>query len=636
MKQKLLSILINAQKYILPPPILKPSEWVKTNLNWPDGIKVGRPMELFSFQEQMIDVINEKKRKIVFMTSAQIGKTTVLNGILFFKTATNPGNAGVLQASAALTSEWLSGKIRPMIEASPTMLRIVTDKNDRNSVNNTKQIQLRSGGFWYFMSLNSPSHLRGKTLPLMLLDEVDAVSTESDEGNPIMIAEQRATTFGDDARIIICSTPTGKHGAINKEYEASDKRKFHIACPKCGHSHEMIWESVKFKWKTIEGKQVPNPESAKYHCPECDHAFSEGDRARAVKHGQWVITNPDSNIAGFHINRLYSPMSTIKAIVEDFSAAYQKFSVSTFYNTVLGIPFDELNEDVELSKIEALKTDISIENIPDDTLFLTAGVDQQQDRLEITTFGNSQNKVYILDHRSFYDINVNLIESKAYKELLAFVKAPFKTISGRRVPMARVNIDSGNGQATKTVYKFASTWSNIKAIKGHNVVDAPYIPIKVSKVGGYELHMIGVNQGKNIVRELVNRNTKANIHKSEILEISSTGVPDDYSEQLMSEQLQKSGNTVRWVKKPGAVRNEGLDTFVYGYAARRQVADEIKWHEWRKMAERQSSSVSVVQEQQSEIIKEPLVETKPAPRPSPAPPRRPPQRPSFRQSKSWL
>jgi len=117
------------------------------------------------------------------MTSAQVGKTTILNGILFFKTANNPGNAGVLQATGKETSQWLAGKIRPMIDASPEMQKYITDKNDRNAVNNTSQVQLRNGGFWYFMSLNSPSHLRGKTLPLMLLDEVDAVETESDEGN---------------------------------------------------------------------------------------------------------------------------------------------------------------------------------------------------------------------------------------------------------------------------------------------------------------------------------------------------------------------------------------------------------------------------------------------------------------------
>ncbi|MCV5761856.1 phage terminase large subunit family protein, partial [Escherichia coli] len=69
----------------------------------------------------------------------------------------------------------------------------------------------------YFMSLNSPSHLRGKTLPLIILDEVDAAD-ESDEGNPIQLAEQRATTFGEDARIVIASTPTARDGAINQQW----------------------------------------------------------------------------------------------------------------------------------------------------------------------------------------------------------------------------------------------------------------------------------------------------------------------------------------------------------------------------------------------------------------------------------
>ncbi|MFG0514935.1 phage terminase large subunit family protein, partial [Kluyvera intermedia] len=169
---KIKKILQTAKRFVLPPPDYTPSEWVEQYLKFPDGPYTGQPMKLFEFQKGMIDVIKENKRKIVFETSAQIGKTTILNGILFYKSATDPGNAGVLQSTGKETTQWLSGKIRPMIDESEEMQRIVTDKNDRNAVNNTSQIQLRAGGFWYFMSLNSPSHLRGKTLPLMLLDEV--------------------------------------------------------------------------------------------------------------------------------------------------------------------------------------------------------------------------------------------------------------------------------------------------------------------------------------------------------------------------------------------------------------------------------------------------------------------------------
>ncbi|EFJ96220.1 terminase gpA endonuclease subunit, partial [Escherichia coli] len=274
-------------------------------------------------------------------------------------------------------------------------------------------------------------------------------------------------------------------------------------------------------------------------------------------------------------------------------SAWQTFSLSTFYNTVLGLPFDDLNEDIEVSKLETLKTNIGISNIPEDTLFLTAGVDQQQDRLEVTLMGHNERTVYILAHRSFMTMNAEVIDSPAYKELLAYVKAPFRTALGRKVPLAWVNVDSSNGRATKTIYRFCSQWTNLKAIKGASSVDAPYVPTKITKTGGYELYMIGVNQGKNLVRELLNRSVKSGNTPVRV-EISDD-VPDDYCEQLMSEELKRSGNTVRWVIKQGGVRNEGLDCFNYGYCARLQVLEKIKFHEWRKLAAK--SDIEMPEEQ---------------------------------------
>ncbi|WP_205955081.1 terminase gpA endonuclease subunit [Pantoea stewartii] len=585
--KKIQKLLKTSQRFMLPPPNYTPSEWVEHNLIWPDGPYAGQPMKLFSFQNEMIDVIKERKKKIVMMTSAQIGKTSILNGVLFYKSATDPGNAGVLQSTGKETSQWLAGKIRPLIDSSPEMQAIVTDKSDRNAVNNGSQIQLRSGGFWYFMSLNSPSHLRGKTLPLLLLDEVDAVETDTEEGNPIIIATQRATTFGDDARIFICSTPTGKYGAINTEYEASDKRKYHVPCPNCGHSHELVWENIKFDKVQIEGKLLPAPETAYIECPECKHRFTDGERARAVKQGKWVKTQPESDVAGFHISRLYSPLSSIRSVVEDYKQAWQTFSLSTFYNTVLGLPFDNLNEDIDLIKFEKLRSDVSLRNIPEDVLFITAGVDQQKDRLEVTMLGHSEKNMYVLDHHSIMTMNAEVIESPAYRELLAFLKSDFKTPSGRKVPMAWANVDSGNGMATKTIYRFCSQWKNLHAIKGSSQVDAPFVPTKLSRVGGYELYNIGVNSGKTLIRTMFNQNLKEGIYVPIRVEISDNSVPDDYTEQLMSEELKRSGNAVRWVIKQGGIRNEALDCMNYGYCARLQVLERIKWHEWRKMMAKQ-------------------------------------------------
>ncbi|MGK3600382.1 terminase, partial [Escherichia coli] len=67
---KLKSILQNAKRFLMPPPDYTPSEWVEQYLKFPDGPYTGQPMKLFEFQKGMIDVIKERKMKIVFETSA--------------------------------------------------------------------------------------------------------------------------------------------------------------------------------------------------------------------------------------------------------------------------------------------------------------------------------------------------------------------------------------------------------------------------------------------------------------------------------------------------------------------------------------------------------------------------------------
>lgn len=220
---KLKNIFKKSAEFMTPPPVLKASDWCEQYLKIIDGPMMNQKMKLFSFQKEMIDAIHEGKRKVVFKTSAQLGKTQTLNGILFYQMKHSGNNIGVLQSNVRELGQWLAGKIKPSIEQTPCLAELVTDKSDKNAVNNQAQIQMRSGQFIYMMSLTSPSHLRGKTLQTILLDEVDAAQ-ESDEGDPLLLAEQRATTFGEESIIVVSSTPTTKHGAINKQFEQSDQR----------------------------------------------------------------------------------------------------------------------------------------------------------------------------------------------------------------------------------------------------------------------------------------------------------------------------------------------------------------------------------------------------------------------------
>ncbi|EHO4620209.1 phage terminase large subunit family protein [Salmonella enterica] len=608
-KIKLRKIFSDISRFIRPPEKKLPSAWVEDNIILVDGPTAGAKVKLTAFQKGMIDApFLEKKKKYVFCTSAQIGKTTIMSGIMFNQMANDPCNIIIGQSTAKEVAMYLNTKIRPSIEACPALQEVVTDKNDRNAVNNNNQIQLKTNHFLYMVSLTSPSSLRGRTAKLGIVDECDA-ATITEEGCPVALTANRLTTFGDEARLIVSSTPTHKLGIINQQWLSSDQRKFFVPCPHCGEYQVIEWENVKFDWVLTEGKSLPDPDSAKYVCPHCNESWTEGERIRAVSSGEWRATK-ESEVAGFWISRLYSPFSSIRSCVVDFAQAWQTFDLQSFYNTVLGLVYDDKDTAVEPSELEMLhNSDLTIENIPDDTCFLVSSVDQQLDRIEVTVMGVSRSGVRVISHRSFFDVNCERYESPVWDQMLAYVKARFYTVSGERVPMLATFLDTSNGRFTQAGYRICSKWKNLHAIKGSSSVQAPLIPAKVSKVGGHELLMLGVNVGKSAVREILARNLKDNPHTT----FEYGDVPDDYIDQLLSESIKKTASGVRWVKNPGSTRNEALDCLVYAYAASRWVISKMSWDKLYAL----KASLNSQEEAPEQPQEAPKVESKPITRPKP-------------------
>lgn len=124
----------------------------------------------------MLDIIeSDQYRKVVYKTSAQIAKTTLLNSALFYWMATDSSNIGIAQSSLSELKQWKSARIDKTIEQVPVLNDLVTDKNDKTKANNQQQTELKDGSFLYFMTLGSAKALRGKTLKRIILDEVSAI-----------------------------------------------------------------------------------------------------------------------------------------------------------------------------------------------------------------------------------------------------------------------------------------------------------------------------------------------------------------------------------------------------------------------------------------------------------------------------
>lgn len=562
-----MKILNKSLTSILPPPKIKPSEWCEQHTVFPDGPLALQKTKLFSFQVEPLDATDDPSvQKIVLRSSAQLLKTTILQNAMLYRMANKPSHMIFAGSTGSTVKKFRQGKWMDTINAVPELSTLVTDKSDKNAVNDLHTQQNVDGTKTYFVNMNSSQSLRSLTVPCIFIDELSGVDPDSEEGNPLSLIEQRATQFGKNSLIVMASTPLTPDDMVCQQFDLSDQRHFHVACPHCDHDHILEWENIKFEWvKFNERRNAPDPTTARLHCPSCDEVITEGQRARMVAKGYWKAHRPE--VKGFHgytVSRLYSPITSVEKIVEDFKTAWINFEEQSFYNNVLGLPWvDKNNIQEDITVLENLRDfELDIKKIPD-ALGIVLACDQQIDRLECSTIAFDEKNIWVCDHRVFYGIDCTKYEDKAYKELLQYSKSIFKTTSGRKVPVLRSFIDSSNGSATNSIYRFCATSGGIwKAIKGAPHANGPIS--KDSTTAGHQLVNINTQVIKHQIKKLLRQACEGgeyalNIHFSHTL-------VDDYFLQLTSEVLVRKGSVMVWENK-NSERNECLDTLVYAIAA---------------------------------------------------------------------
>jgi phage terminase large subunit GpA-like protein len=127
---------------------------------------------------------------------------------------------------------------------------------------------------------NSAVGLRSMPVRYLFLDEVDGYPLDVEgEGDAISLAEARTRTFA-RRKIFIVSTPTiSGQSAIEREYEASDQRRYFVPCPHCSHRQWLRFEQLRW--------DKGQPETAAYICESCDTAIAEHHKTWMLEHGEW-------------------------------------------------------------------------------------------------------------------------------------------------------------------------------------------------------------------------------------------------------------------------------------------------------------------------------------------------------------
>jgi phage terminase large subunit GpA-like protein len=159
-------------------------------------------------------------------------------------------------------------RIDPLIEESPELRERVKPARSRDA-GNTMLSKEFAGGILIMTGANSAVGLRSTPARYIFLDEVDAYPASADEeGDPVTLAEARSLTFAHRRKVFLVSTPTIRGlSRIEREFEASDQRRYFVPCPHCGAMQWLKFE--RLRWE--KGR----PETAEYHCEGCERPIAE-------------------------------------------------------------------------------------------------------------------------------------------------------------------------------------------------------------------------------------------------------------------------------------------------------------------------------------------------------------------------
>ena len=555
------AVIVSAMQTLKPPPKLSVAKWAdrERRLSSEASAAAGRWVtSRAEYQRGIMDAISDPRlRDIVVMAGAQVGKTEMLLNVIGFHIHHDPSPILLVQPTLEMAQAFSKDRLAPMLRDTPALKGSVKDPRSRDA-NNTTTHKVFTGGHISLVGSNSAAGLASRPIRVVLCDEVDRYPPSAgSEGSPILLARKRSATFH-NRKMVMVSTPTNKGASmIESQYAESDQRQYFVPCEDCGTVQTLKWSNVKW--------DKDKPETACYVCDGCGSIWDDAKRNRSVRKGEWVATADFTGVAGFHINGLYSPWTMLADAVRDFLIAKKApDTLRVFVNTFLAETWEDAGETVGDIRFDDREEEFGA-NIPDDIVVITAGIDVQDDRLELELVGwGRDEESWSLEYKTLYG---DPSTPHLWNDLDNILKASYTTESGRSLGIRAACVDSG-GHYTQAVYNFVRPREGrrIFAIKGMAGEQRPLVgrPSK-NNIGKIKLFTVGTFP----IKELIFSRLKIQSEGAGYCHFPA-GRSDEYYQQLANSEkivtkYQKGFPRREFVKT--RTRNEALDCRVYAYAA---------------------------------------------------------------------
>ncbi len=565
---------------------------------------------------------------ITAMVCTQLLKTALLETAVGYHAHLAPRPMLLVQPKEDAAQQFSKERITPLIRATPVLRDLIGSRKTRTA-EETLLYKAFPGGFLALAGAGSPDNLARRPVGLVMYDETDKYPITR-EGDPIALGDERMATFSTWLSIRVCSPTIADESLIEASYLAGDQRQASVECPHCQH-RQFLDFFKHVHWETDNETGEHRTPGAAIHCEACGAAWSEGQRLIALRTVRWHQTRPfhccgkrhdpledygrawadpaqvedaspavdvvwewwcadrwavyraicrdcgrwavDNEHASFTASKLFSPWpkdAPPKIAAKWIAAKDDPDKRVTFDNTQLGKPHRRHSAKDVAAESLAARAERWPADVPEGVGVITAGLDTQDDRVEIEFVGwGHGEESWSLDHVVVPgDPAAAEFWTRVDKELLR----SFRRADGREFTVAAACIDSG-GHHTQSVYAFAKArlGRHVWAVKGQSSRNGERSPVwpttrpSAKNRSRFKPVIVGTNAAKDSIRNRVALDQPGPGY----MHFNATRDVGWYAQLTAERLLTKVASGRRYTvwDLPKGRANEALDCRVYAYAA---------------------------------------------------------------------